>query len=270
MKKIKTLLWNTRINRRWLKKFSKEVQADYELVKPQVLISKNEMKKHLKRIVPIFFPECTTEKEINAKVIFLMALPKPTGVVTAVLNLPTKHLDCVDVCQHIRTDCTGNIYVPVDILILEALDVLILAYKNAHGPALKPAFDAMVEALNPIMAMFQTYANIPEHKPFSIVIIQSGNFHVKGVGGGVRDIWEATTGVAGEIKLTAVAGPNNCCHAWWYSSDGITWVMFYPTPHGRTSMSGLTPGQWAWFRHELIFTTGPSGVIQETKIIVGS
>src|ERR1039458_4160782 len=270
MKKIKEVLWNTRFNRRWKNRLSVEEQQNYKLVDVPLFISKNEMKKHLQRIVPFYYPHLITEKEINAQVIIMMAMPKPTGVVTAVLNLPTKHLDCVEVCEHIRTDCTGNIYVAVDILVLEALDVLILAYKNAHGPALKPAFDAMVEALNIIMAMFQTYANIPEHKPFSIVIIQSGNFHVKGVGGSVRDIWEATTGVAGTINLTAVAGPNNCCHAWWYSADGITWVMFYPTPHGRTSMSGLISGQWAWFRHELIFTTGPSGVIQETKIIVGS
>ena len=194
------------------------------------------------------------------KMIFLPTLPNPNASVIATLNLSGVHDADVTLMKLIRTKCTGNAYVTIIIGTLTALDALIDTYENAHGPARAVALVPLVEALNAIMALFQTCANLPANKSNSIVIIQSGGFHVKGKGGAHDRIFAAEYGVnSGEIHLTC---PTNdaACYEWWYSPDNINWTRMQGSTVSETTITGLPVGKIAYFKYQHIIGNTGQGI----------
>ena len=102
------------------------------------------------------------------------------------------------------------------------------------------------------------------------VIIQSGNFHVKTITPRQKGDFILTNGtVSGTVVLAGPgAGHDDACHDWMYSADGITFEHMAPTIQARTTKTGLTPGQWAYFTHEIVSRDGGQGVSQIEKIMV--
>ena len=192
--------------------------------------------------------------------IIAMSLPDPNAVVKAVLNLSGNHSADVTLMKLMRTKCTGNIYVVTPAPTLTSLDALILAYENAHGPARPVTLVPLKAALEAIMLTFQLFANLPANKSNSIVIIQSGGFHVMGVGGSHAQIWEVLkSNVAGEILMTFVFCAAPHCYDVWYSTDGIAWVRAEPCIHAHARIGGLVPDSYVWVRYQLILDSGGQG-----------
>ena len=160
----------------------------------------------------------------------------------------------------IVTKCTGNIYVSLLVIDLDAASVLIENYNTAHGPARKVTLDLAVAALEVFMAKFQAFANLPANKANSIVILQSGGFHVKGIGGGHASTWDAFTGkLPGEVDMTFITGEGTCCYDNWYSIDNINWIRMDPTIYNEATLTGLIPGSYVWVRYQLCDAHGPEG-----------
>ncbi|MEI6817210.1 MAG: hypothetical protein WCL14_11410 [Bacteroidota bacterium] len=205
----------------------------------------------------------------NPRYVVMMALPNPNAVVTAVLDLSGVHDPDVTLMKLMRTKCTANPYVVTPPLSLTALDGLIATYEGAHGAARKVALVPLIAALNAIMLTYQLFANLPVNKSNSIVIIQSGGFHVKGVGGKTSQIWEAfQSNVAGEILMTFVVFDPAHCYDVWLSTDGIAWVREEPVIHAHARISGLTPNTSVWVRYQLVTALGGQGGYIPIKIQV--
>ena len=205
----------------------------------------------------------------NPRYVVMMAMPNPNAHVEATQYLPEDHGDCVGRMKFIRLKLTGNIYITTLPADLTALDVLIANYDGAHGAARAVALQLVKDALTLIMRKYQDFANLPINKLNSIVIIESGGWHVRGIGGNHAVLFDCANGIAsGEVMLCAPGGPDRSLHVWWYSADQITWTMLYPTIKAHTSQFGLIPGHYAWFRHEMAVSTGGTGVSQDIKIMV--
>jgi hypothetical protein len=125
----------------------------------------------------------------------------------------------------------------------------------------------LLNALNAMMRLFQEAADAdPEN---AIAIIESGAFKVKKVAIPQKHDFDATNNpVSGVIDLVAPGGGPRTCHDWMYSPDGTVFERMPPTVGAETHKSGLTPGQNAFFTHELITKDGPQGISQIIKIIV--
>lgn len=211
----------------------------------------------------------TFSKNGNGKMIILPTLPNPNAVVTAVLNLSGNHDADVTLMKLMRTKCTSNIYVTTASGTLTELDALILAYQDAHGPARAVTLVPLKAALNAIMLTFQLFANQPVNKSNSIVILQSGGWHVMGVGGSHPQIWEALqSNITGEILMTFVAYDKPHCYDFCSSTDGITWLRMEPVIHAHARIDGLTPNTFVWVRYQLVTEAGGQGYSTPIKIQV--
>jgi hypothetical protein len=84
-------------------------------------------------------------------------------------------------------------------------------------------------------------------------IILSGAFKVKKITLNQKHEFELHNGIlSGTIHLNAPGGGNHTCHDWEYSADGVHFTKMTPTIAAETDMEGLTPGEYAYFRHRLI------------------
>jgi len=196
----------------------------------------------------------------------MMALPNPNQVVTAVLMMPRIHGDQVDLARQMITDSTGNAFVTVAAGLLATATSKTDDYANFHGAARDAAWQPMIEALEAIMNLFQIAANA--NKPLSIVIIQSGSFHVHGVGGRSAQVFEAFNSlISGDIYLTAPVN-DKCCYEWWSSVDGITYTRLQGSTVAHTTITGLTAEKNMWFKCQQIVGNSGLGLSQAFKIMV--
>ena len=214
------------------------------------------------------FVERNNAKKNHRHIFILATMPAPIHVITAVLDVPTDYPSRLLRFQELINACTDNVYVTVPPTMLTQANTHFTAYKTAGTVAERDAaFRPIHNDLKGIMSLFQSAGDAnPEN---AIVIIESGKFKVKQLTLSQKHQFELHNGlISGTVQLTAEGGPQRSCHDWYYSPDGITFTRMTPTVNADTDKAGLTPGEYAYFTHELITSQGPQGVSQIMRIMV--
>jgi hypothetical protein len=187
--------------------------------------------------------------------------------ITAVLNMPDEYLEQIDRSQKIIAACTGNPYVTVPVATLTAAGTALTDFKSAPVSSRTSALRTLRNALKAIMSLFQVAADAAPANAETIIL--SGNFKVKIIALNQKQTFVVENGInPGMIHLEGEAGPPHTCHDWNYSPDGINFTRMPPTVAAHTDKIGLTPGQYAYFTHELVTKDGGQGVSQIEKIMV--
>ncbi|MEP7168124.1 MAG: hypothetical protein ABI855_02015 [Bacteroidota bacterium] len=206
-------------------------------------------------------------KKFRGTTIILLALPLVIHKVTAVLNMPKGNADRGERAEAISEACATSTYVTVPPATISAIDISITTYKDATPATRVNDYRIMLNGLNALMRMFQDAADSAPDT--AIAIIESGGFKVKKVAIPQKHEFEASNNaVSGVVDLTAPGGSPRSCHDWMYSRDEIVFERMQPTIGAETHKSGLTPGTYAYFTHELITKDGPQGISQIIKILV--
>ena len=205
----------------------------------------------------------------NSKQIFiLVSMATPIHILTAVLDMPEDTGGRLIRIQEILTAVTDNAYVTVPPASLTQANTDFNAYKGAATASERNAtFRPIHNDLKGIMSLFQSAADANSEN--GIVIIESGKFKVKKIALNQKHEFEALNGlVSGMVHLTAEGGPNHSCHDWYYSADGVAFERMLPTVDAHTDKGGLIPGEYAYFKHQLITSSGPQGESQIIRIMV--
>lgn len=150
---------------------------------------------------------------------------------------------------------------------ITALNALISIYSKAATDARETAYRNLMNALKALMRTFQDAADLDVDT--AEALIKSGGFGIKTIAIKQKGKFTATVGIdSGTVDLTAEGGGAYTCHDWMYSADGKVFVRMAPTVAANTQMTGLTPGQYAYFTHELVTKAGGQGVSQIIRIMV--
>jgi|ERR1035437_6184259 hypothetical protein len=186
----------------------------------------------------------------------LPSLPNANQVVKGVLDMTGKNKsETIGTGRQIIFDCTGNPNVPVSVALLAAGTTGIDNYEGAHGTAVAEFYREMINAMEPILALFNNFVKLPINRAHAVSTLQSGGFHVVGPGGNHLAVFGVRNSVvAGEFLLTGDVDQDgkDGFHLWWYSLDNITWVPMRSTKKNKTKMGGFTRGELVYFRHELV------------------
>ena len=187
--------------------------------------------------------------------------------ITAVLDMPDEYLEQIARSQDIITACTGNPNVTVPAATITAADSALTTFKTAPVSSRQSALRALRNILKSIMSLFQIAA---DNDPANAVrIIESGKFKVKTIALNQKQQFVVENGInSGTVHLEAEGGPVYSCHDWCCSPDGIKFIHLPPMMAAHTDMTGLIPGQYAYFTHELVTKDGGQGVSQILKIMV--
>ncbi len=199
------------------------------------------------------------KKKYRGVHIVMMALPSITHVITAITKFGKKFGDRCKQSGEILKAITGNVWVVIDDATILNISNLLKAYKKSKGDERKGAWMSLHNAIKGVMYQFQIASE--NDRTNAIIIIQSGKFHVKGIAIQQKNVFKVKDGIeTGSINLKAGGGGRYSCHDWMYSEDGISWIRLQPTVKCKTKIVGLTPGKYAYFRHELITNKGPQGM----------
>lgn len=194
------------------------------------------------------------------KMIIAMALPSTGQVITARLNLGKTSESVVIQARNIKTKITGNTWVTFTTLEISNLGTEINTYEYAHGAAKDVAYNALNTTLKAYLVRIQAASDALTDGN-QIVLIQSTGCIVQGVGGSHEQVFDGFQGVAtGSIVLTGPAAHGHAFHEWWYSANGTVWVRIQGTVEANTLVTGLPVGQFAFFRHQIIDSTGGTGM----------
>jgi hypothetical protein len=207
-------------------------------------------------------------KNKKVAVIVLMSSPVTIHAVTAVLDMPDAYGERLLRCTEIIAAVTSNANVTVPAPILDQTNTDYTNYSTAGSASVKNStFRRINNDLKGIMSLFQSAANADTENAETIIL--SGKFRVKKITINQKHEFDVVNGViSGMMHLTAPGGDNHTCHDWEYSPDGIHFTKMTPTIGAETDISGLTPGQDAYFRHQLITKDGPEGWSQVIKEMV--
>ena len=195
-------------------------------------------------------------------------MPVAIHQVTAVLNMPDEYLKQAEHAGKVITASKSSTYVKVPPANIEAADNALAAFQKAATSAERAsALRPLRQSLQAIMFYFQQGANNDPANAVSIV--ESGGFKVKTFVPRQKGDFTIHNGVnSGTVDLDAAGSGSYTCHDWRYSADGKTFVHLPPTVSAHTHVAGLTPGQNAWFTHEVVTKDGGQGVSQIEVIIV--
>ena len=202
-------------------------------------------------------------------VVILMAAPTPENVITGIIG-KIKKADRYDRALEIINACAISTYVtiaPADITLYRGH----LTTFNAVGtPAQKSARWAIVyDDLKILLSTFQLAATA--NQPNAIVILESGAFKIKNIGGNSKRQFNLFDGAeSGTVRLEGQAGgKKKHLHDWFISYDlGVTWTRLQPTISGETLAIGLTVGKTVWFGHQIIDKNGIVDGSYDKKSIV--
>ena len=196
----------------------------------------------------------------------------------AVLKLPKKVPDLIELGQVIIKGLTGNAFIPnpnPSVAVVQAgLDDLVACQATAKvrtsgAVALrnskKQAFITLLEAVK-TNAQSVADAN-PESGP---AIIQSAGLGLRKSPARKQLGFHAKLGtVSGAVKVVAPAAARRASYEWQYSTDGgKTWVDLRSTLQSRTSLSGLTPQTTVMFRYRAVVKTGEGDWSTPISILV--
>lgn len=195
-------------------------------------------------------------------------MPVTIHQVTAVLNMPDEYLAQGKHAADIIDASKASTYVTVPKPNLDAADEALANFQKAPtSKAREAALRPLRQALQGIMFYFQSAANADPAN--GEVIVESGGFKVKKITINQKHSFELSYGVnSGTINLDAEGAGQHACHDWMYSADGKTFAHMAPTVNAHTHMDGLTPGQYAYFTHEVVTKDGGQGVSQIESIMV--
>jgi hypothetical protein len=79
---------------------------------------------------------------------------------------------------------------------------------------------------------------------------------------------EVRQGVSGAVDLYAVVATFATAYEWQMSGDGKTWTNLPTTSRSRTNVTGLTPGQVAFFRNRPILRKGSADWSQPVSLLI--
>jgi hypothetical protein len=194
------------------------------------------------------------------KMIILMGLPTTGQVINARLNLGNSSDKIVTQARNIKSKCTGNARVPFTTGQITTLGNQINAYEDAHGAAKDVCYDTLNTTLKGMLVTIQAASDALTDGT-QIVLIQSTGCIVQGVGGKHEQVFDGFQGIAsGSIVLIAPAASGHAFHEWWYSANGTVWVRIQGTVEANTLVTDLPVGQYAFFRHQIIDSTGGTGM----------
>lgn len=195
-------------------------------------------------------------------------MPVTIHQITAVLDMPDEYLAQADHADKIIKASKGNTNVKVPPANLEMADNALTAFKSAATSAARDAaLRPLRQSLQGIMFYFQTAANADPAN--AVAIVESGGFKVKKITSRQKQEFTLSNGVnSGTVDLDAEGAGQRTCHDWMYSADGKTFTRLPPTVNAHTHIDGLTPGQYAYFTHEVITKEGGQGVSQVEFIMV--
>ena len=192
--------------------------------------------------------------------IICMTLPSTGQVITARLALGSVHYGIVTQARNIKTKCTGNLSVVFTSTEITNLGLAINAYEDTHGSLREEAFTTLNNMLKNIFLARISLAAIASPDT-AISLIQSCGCVVQGVGGKSEQVFDGFPGIAsGSIVLVGPAAGAHAFHEWWPSVDNINWVRIQGTTDANTLITGLTPGAAMYFRHQIIDSTGGTGM----------
>jgi hypothetical protein len=205
----------------------------------------------------------------NNFAVIMMATPTPENAIIGILgDIPVMGLrwqwakDFID-------PCAISTWVAIDPLVITADRLLLSAFNTAIGSNKKAKWVPLYAALQSLLADFQGIANTD--KPNAIVILESGNFKIKGMGGKKPQVFNLFDGAAsGTVRLVGEAGgKKKTCHDWFISFDkGMTWTRLQPTINSETLATGLPVGETIWFAHQIINKNGVVADSYNKKSIV--
>ena len=195
-------------------------------------------------------------------------MPVTIHQVTAVLNMPDDYLAQGKHAGDVIAASKESIYAKVPPANFDAADEALAAFQKAATPAARnAALRPLRQALQAIMFYFQSAANTDPAN--AIGIIESGGFKVKQFVPRQKGDFTISNGVnSGTVDLDAEGAEQRSCHDWRYSADGKTFTHLPPTVNAHTHVEGLTPGQYAYFTHEVVTKDGGQGVSQVESIMV--
>lgn len=195
-------------------------------------------------------------------------MPVTIHQVTAVLNMPDEYLKQAEHAGKVIDASKASTYVKVPPANIDTANEALATFRNAATPAARnAALRPLRQSLQAIMFLFQTAANADPANAISIV--ESGGFKVKAIALNQKHSFELSYGVnSGTINLDAEGAGQHACHDWRYSADGKTFAHMAPTVNAHTHIDGLTPGQYAYFTHEVVTKDGGQGVSQVESIMV--
>lgn len=209
----------------------------------------------------------STKTKVNNKYIILALNIKAVHAIIATMDMPDGVLARAKRAKTISDAAAKSDFVTTPPAIITTLNGLITFYSNASIDERETAYRKLLAALKALMATFQTAADNDIDK--AEAIITSGEFGIKKIVTKQKSIFKAENGIdSGTIDLTAEGGGPHTCHDWMYSADGKVFVRMAPTVAANTQMKGLTPGEYAYFTHELVTKKGGQGVSQIIKILV--
>lgn len=137
--------------------------------------------------------------------------------------------------------------------------------RDGVGPR-DSALDTSQENINSLIFEVQTVVN--GNKSDAQAIVDSCGLYLKGAGGPHETVFHGEYGLTGQILLFAAGIEEPGFHQWYYSSNGVDYVLMQSTVHNNTSKDDLTPGQYAWFMHQIVLGDGPEDIETDRKSVV--
>jgi hypothetical protein len=206
----------------------------------------------------------------NNFAVILMATPTPENSIIGILGTPPVMGLRWQWAKDFIDACAVSTWVTIDPIVITADRVLLSAFNTAIGENKKAKWVPLYASLQALLSDFQGIANLD--KPNAIVILQSGNFKIKGMGGKKPQTFQLMDGaVSGTVNLIGPAGPRKKkhLHDWFISYDlGNTWERIQPTINAETSFDGLPVGKVIWFAHQIIDANGVIAGSYDKKSIV--
>ena len=191
----------------------------------------------------------------------LMSMPTAIHIITAALNIkdtdPSRGVKALVVA----TACGTSTFVIIPIGTITALLAAITAYNSAVGAQKKTKWRIVKTSLKSIMRTFQTAMDLTPAD--AVACCESGGFSVKKVSIRQKNVFTANRGLdSGTVALIGNTSAKPHFHAWWISTDGITFTLIMGTNDADNLVTGLLPNKRYWFQHQLRMAKGPHGTLQ--------
>jgi hypothetical protein len=181
---------------------------------------------------------------------------------TVAVNFPDHVPDALQKGRTVVTRMTGNAHfsspnppLATVTAALNALDAAESETKTSKGAI--PARNAALAQVKLLMRQLGDYVQLvadgaDEDQAESIIASASLDVHhVKPRG---PQLFHVEQGPPGTVVLFGVRVDRATAYSWQTSVDGKTWTNLPPTSKAKTTVTGLTPGVTAYFRHQPVLT----------------
>jgi hypothetical protein len=195
-------------------------------------------------------------RDRTGKLIILMAGPT-TNIIIGTLDLGTTPSEIAARVLEINDGTATSTWITTLPATIAANIELRTNYMNATGATKKTALRLMKNAMNSLLRTYQTASDNDVEN--GIEILESGGFHIKGVGHKQKQIFKITNPNTGKVKVYCPVSIGDTAYDWWYSADGVTWDRIDPTPHAYMILY-VPVGKIAFFKYQWCTKDGPQGI----------